>query len=418
MPDQLPTIYTDFPMENLSGWGNYGLNFVKYATMRGIKVRSIFAQNMNMNTLPLFDQEAVKSVLEQSKAIIEHIDKGGVIEDKNGIFLTSMDWGENLRQSLDELKVGRQFGIIFYEYLAKAYEYAPKIEPDSYEAVICGSSWNTKHMRQAGYKKAITVLQGVNSNYYFPRIAPLVNDGKFYIFSGGKLEIRKGQDIVLEAFKLIQDKIPNAILVAGWHWAMEAALAKQFNEIKLSSIPWVIEENENGFEIVNILQTAIHYGINPERVHSVKMMPGHRMAQILQQCHMAVFPNRAEGGTNLVAMEAIAAGLPSVVGYNTGQKDLFKICPDLHEIGLTSDMKIQILDPKTRENTTREWGFHDANELADRILQIYNNYDYYQQLGKKMAIQMSAFSWEKQINLLLDYVIDGKQPIHKGLKLK
>ncbi len=35
-----------------------------------------------------------------------------------------------------------------------------------------------------------------------------------------------------------------------------------------------------------------------------------------------------------------------------------------------------------------------------------------------MAKQMAAFSWERQINLLLDYVIDGKPPIHKGLTLK
>ncbi len=418
MPDQLPTIYIDFPIENLSGWGNYGFNLVKYATMRGVKVRSVVAQKTNIDILPLFDQEAVKSVVEQSKTIVEHIDKGGVIEDKNGIFLTHMKWSENLRQSLDGLKVGRQFGVVFYEYLLKGYNNASKIDPDAYEAVICGSSWNAQHLRKAGYKKAITILQGVNSNHYFPRIAPLVNDGKFYIFSGGKLEIRKGQDIVFEAFKLIQDKIPNAILVAGWHWVMEAALAKQFNNIKVAHVPWVIEKKEKDVEVVNMMQTAINYGIDANRVISLKMMPSHRMAQIMQQCHMAVFPNRAEGGTNLVAMEAIATGLPSVVGYNTGQKDLFKICPDLHEIGLTSDTNIRVLDPETKENTTNEWGFHNPNEVADRILQIYNNYDHYQQLGKKMAVQMTAFSWERQINLLLDYVIDGKQPIHKGLKLK
>ena len=47
------------------------------------------------------------------------------------------------------------------------------------------------------------------------------------------------------------------------------------------------------------------------------LMPG-----VLRECDVAVFPNRCEGGTNLVAMEAMACGVPTYVSYNTGQKDL------------------------------------------------------------------------------------------------
>ncbi len=385
MPDQPPTLYTDFLLENGSGWGCYGLNLLKYATMRGIKIRAIMKHDLKLETLPLFDQDIIKPVIKQSKKMTKRINEGGVIEDENGIFLTHMNWDNDLRQSYEGLKVKRQFGVVFFHNLTRTYGLVPKIAPDAYEAIICGSSWNAEHLRKAGYKKAVTVLQGVNSNHFFPRIAPLANDGKFYIFSGGKLEIRKGQDLVMKAFKLIQDKLPNARLVTNWAWRQEAAFANQYHKAKTAQFAWVIEKNTHGFS-VNIPKTAMNYGIDPSRIICLKMTLNHRIAQIMQQCHMAVFPNRAEGGTNLVAMEAIATGLPSVIGYNTGQKDLFKICPDLHEIGLTSDTKPSDKmpsgsDSETKENIIDEQGFHSPNEVADRILQIYNNYDHYQQLG-------------------------------------
>ncbi len=38
----------------------------------------------------------------------------------------------------------------------------------------------------------------------------------------------------------------------------------------------------------------------------------------------AVFANRAEGGTNLVAMECMACGVPTILSRNTGHLDLIE----------------------------------------------------------------------------------------------
>ena len=45
---------------------------------------------------------------------------------------------------------------------------------------------------------------------------------------------------------------------------------------------------------------------------------------LLKQADLAVFPNRCEGGTNLVAMEAIACGVPTVLSANSGHLDLLR----------------------------------------------------------------------------------------------
>ena len=42
----------------------------------------------------------------------------------------------------------------------------------------------------------------------------------------------------------------------------------------------------------------------------------------MREVDLAVFPNRCEGGTNLVAMECMACGVPVVLSRNTGHLDL------------------------------------------------------------------------------------------------
>ncbi len=41
-------------------------------------------------------------------------------------------------------------------------------------------------------------------------------EGKFWVFSGGKLDFRKGQDIVLAAFKRFAENHKDAVLVTAW----------------------------------------------------------------------------------------------------------------------------------------------------------------------------------------------------------
>ena len=54
-----------------------------------------------------------------------------------------------------------------------------------------------------------------------------------------------------------------------------------------------------------------------------RTMPG-----ILASADAALFPNRCEPGTNLVAMETLAAGVPAILAANTGQFERTLIIAD------------------------------------------------------------------------------------------
>jgi glycosyltransferase involved in cell wall biosynthesis len=61
-----------------------------------------------------------------------------------------------------------------------------------------------------------------------------------------------------------------------------------------------------------------------DQVIDVGKVPNAQMPAIVRECDVALFPSRAEGGTNLVAMEAIACGAHTIVSANTGHLDLVK----------------------------------------------------------------------------------------------
>ena len=70
------------------------------------------------------------------------------------------------------------------------------------------------------------------------------------------------------------------------------------------------------------MSTLRRNSIPLERCELLPLLPNSKMPDIYSRCHVGVFPNRCEGGTNLVAMEAMACGLLSIISYTSGHKDV------------------------------------------------------------------------------------------------
>jgi hypothetical protein len=87
--------------------------------------------------------------------------------------------------------------------------------------IATGSSWCTSALKAKGLTNVVTVLQGVDPlsfNDSFAQKQFLAD--RFVVFSGGKFEFRKGQDVVLRAYKVLQDRYRDVTLVHAWytHW--------------------------------------------------------------------------------------------------------------------------------------------------------------------------------------------------------
>ena len=85
-----------------------------------------------------------------------------------------------------------------------------------FDLVITGSRWNQALLKQQGVDRAHLVHQGVDTAVFNPEPVPRLLKRSLIIFSGGKLENRKGQDIVIAAFRRLLHHHPDALLIAAW----------------------------------------------------------------------------------------------------------------------------------------------------------------------------------------------------------
>ena len=87
---------------------------------------------------------------------------------------------------------------------------------NQFDLIVAGSTWNKNILLRHGLSRVVRVLQGVDTTVFNPIPVPRLLHASIVIFSGGKLEIRKGQDIVIQAFKKLLAVCPDALLIASW----------------------------------------------------------------------------------------------------------------------------------------------------------------------------------------------------------
>jgi len=189
-----------------------------------------------------------------------------------------------------------------------------------YEKIVIHSSYMYKLLRLRGLSRVGLAFQGVDPTEFSPGPRQGWFAGRFAIFSGGKLEFRKGQDIVLAAFRRFHQRHPDALLVTAWGNIWPGTGLNMAESPHCPAPPRIAD----GALLVE--QWALENGLAPGSFVNVGLRPRDGMAALIRECDLAVFPNRCEAGTNLVAMETMACGVPCILSANTGHMDL--IAPD------------------------------------------------------------------------------------------
>lgn len=276
-------------------------------------------------------------------------------------------------------------GVIFLEDTAldaKALERAKR-----YVLVVAGSSWNERVLRAAGLESVATVLQGVDTTLFHPAPSAGFLGDRFAVFSGGKVEFRKGQDLVLRAFRAFRSRHPEAVLVTAWHspWP---AVARTIPAVAVAPVP----VGENG---VDVIGWAAASGIPAEAVIDLGAVPNALMPPVLREMDVALFPNRGEGGTNLVAMEAMACGVPCILSANTGHLDLI-------EPGNCLALARQAPVPGNSGGAvgTDGWGESDVDEMVEALEAVWRDRQAARAIGRRGAETLARLSWPAQIDAL------------------
>lgn len=254
----------------------------------------------------------------------------------------------------------RNVGVIAFEDTALSGDVLARAR--SYDRIVVHSAYNRDLLADRGLTEIGVALQGVDPGEMGPRPASGRFGGRFVIFSGGKLEFRKGQDIVLEAFRRFRQRHDDVALATAWHnpWAHLAA--------GVAESRWTPHAPAvDGQGRLKITEWAVRHGVPADSFIDLGFLGRDQIAPILADCAAAVFPNRCEGATNLVAMEAMACGTPVILSANTGHRDIIR---DDACLALTRQ------DPTPDPTGARiGWGESSVEELVEHLETLYTDRD-------------------------------------------
>jgi len=259
------------------------------------------------------------------------------------------------------------------------------IAKDYFDIIVAGSNWCEKVLIDNGFLSTRTIIQGIDRTLFNPE-----NNNKtqyaddFVIFSGGKLELRKSQDIIIRAFKIMQDKFHDVRLVNVWYnqWP------QSIKPMQIS--PYIRFEMPKGdyFDAINHL-----LGINEIDISRVTTLPPlsqNRMANIYKNSDIGLFPNRCEGGTNLALMEYMACGKPVIASYSTGHKDILS---DDNSIPIKELHPFKVQDEKGK--MVYNWEEPNLDAIVSALEWAYWHRDALNAIGRTAGEDLSKLTWEK-----------------------
>ncbi|MBF0145424.1 MAG: glycosyltransferase family 4 protein [Magnetococcales bacterium] len=369
------------------GWGVYGLNLVLAMLRRGVRPRLL--QKPGAMDLDPLQARLMLQVLEDSTDYLRvrllHPER--MLRDADTIPLIHSDG----RLVFDDVKFeGRPpIGITFFE--TARLDPKPIERAKQYARIIVGSRWNERILREKyGLSNVHFVMQGVETTQFYPSGRRGLLNGRFVVFSGGKLEFRKGQDLVVETFRRFHQRHPEALLLTSWsnRWVDASS---RFPARWVEGFP---EEGSEG------LQRWMSRHLPPDSFFDVGLVANPRMPDVLREVDVALFPNRCEGGTNLVAMECMAMGIPVILSANTGHLDLVA-----DDRCLILGQQQPVVSPVTGE-LMEDWGESSVDEALEALERVYHAPRESSRLGQEGHRFMRDHSWSHQCDQVIERMLE------------
>jgi glycosyltransferase involved in cell wall biosynthesis len=379
------------------GWGVYGTQLALGLTRRG-RLPTLL-ESPGPLTLDALEAVRLKPAMDFRPRLVDLIQKQG-----EGPIVCQFPV-LHARGNNAELQFGRlsprtrgtaNHACIFFDRTTFSAEAIDQL--NRFDSVIAGSAWNGAYLRDLGVRNVIDNIQGIDASRFHPAPRRGLLGDRFAIFSGGKIEHRKGQDIVAAAFRAFRQRHDDAVLVTSWHNAWPRA--EGVREIMRSRV-FDGADLLDGEGRIDVRRWLSRNGVPEDSVIVLPEIPNALLPPVIRECDVAIFPNRCEGGTNLVAMETLALGVPSLLSANTGHMDLLD-----RQIGfaLADQSPVPGADASPDHDV---WGESSVDEIVERLEAVYRNREAFREVALAHARLMEDLSWTRQIDRLMDHLDIG-----------
>jgi glycosyltransferase involved in cell wall biosynthesis len=366
-----PVVVLGWSINGTTGWGLFGLHLGMALDNAGIRVG--IGGAVDVSSVPVTLRESVGRWGRQAGD-----------EARDVVLLQGLSNNFEGPGEVETTGTVRKIGLAIFE--DPVIDDAARDRLAQFDSLIVPSEWCKEVLASRGLASTV-IHQGFDGSVWHP--APRRrSDGRFMVFCGGKLEYRKGQDILIEAFKRFRQtpEGKDALLVTQWHnqWpqTMEGIWAKGY----VRGIPntTMFGTDIVGWAKANGVPDGAHYDLG--------MCSNADAANAIRECDVAVFPSRAEGATNMVLTECMALGLPCIVAQNTGQKDV----PTDAIIMLESQGPVE--GPCRLYRGFEGWGESDPDEIVEKLRFVRTDPNT-ALLNAHTARTMEAWTWPATVHV-------------------
>ena len=386
-------VVIDWPITPYTGWGNYGIQLIQALLQRNREIPLPSYTNDHTSfcdPLWLSKLRELETQAGQLREILAAMPAGNQLATNARLCFSPM--GNCIEQP--RLRANYQVGVTFFECSRFSERHLHNLK--AYDIVIAGSRWNADLLIQLGCNDVELVHQGIDTSRFNPEPVPRLVQRSLVIFSGGKLEARKGQDIVLAAFRELLRSHPDAMLMVAWGNVGGVALETIAQMPHCHGVP----EAATPRALASWLEAN---GIPEANLMVLPSLVNQQLPNLIKQADVAVFTSRCEGGTNLMAMETLACGVPTVLSANTGHLDLLELNLP-HVIGVGNNglgaVNKDICRPYGGDPLGL-WGETDPLEVAASWRAIAADRAQWRSRGIAGALKFKSFSWAASMAKLI-----------------
>jgi glycosyltransferase involved in cell wall biosynthesis len=276
-------------------------------------------------------------------------------------------------------------GIGFWENDLLAEKVAGNLS--RFDWTIWGSSWNANLLKSWGVENCSVMIQGVNHDIFRPTPQP-AREG-FTVGSWGKFEHRKGHDIIIAAMSIFMQRHSDVYFHCGWYNLWGALIDT------MAWSPYIIFAKQGN--CLDTIQTTLRLnGLPPDRCAVHPIVENRRTADFYRDTDIAVFANRAEGGTNLPLMECASCGIPIVAPFTTGHQDVL-VPGGFLEVETIGTRRW----PPTEEQIA-EWPEPSVESVLEQLEYAYDNSEDLQRMAALASENVNRFTWEAAAKTIWD----------------
>lgn len=255
---------------------------------------------------------------------------------------------------------------------------------ESLDLLIAGSAWQADLLRSAGLDNVVQLAPGFDGRRFHPGPRKNLFPGRFVIFSGGRLDFRKGQDLVIAAVREFRRRHPETLLIHAWQ-NLWPELIVPFDA---AGIVHDLPEYVGGQ--LNITKWLASHGLPPESVVDAGLVSNTVLPDIVREAHVGLFPSRAEASPGTAMLECMASGVPCIVARNTGHNEW---AADDFSFPLIEQSEVPSAHARVR--ASEGWGASSVEEIIAQLEVAYSSAGDTRRRAVAAARQSAPLGWHR-----------------------